>query len=211
MNKTIVAIAVALAFGSVTVVQAQDAPAQDAPAQSHMDMSHMSQADMATMTAQPTQPAATPAAAINDAEIAHIAYTAGAIDVTAAKQALAKSQNKDVRAFAEVMERDHTAVNNQALALAKKLGVVPQDNATSKSLLDGAKAEQQKLNGLTGAAFDKAYADNEVAYHKAVLVALDGTLIPATQNAELKALLETGSKLFHEHELHAEHLAASLK
>ena len=134
------------------------------------------------------------APAINDAQIAHIAYTAGAIDVTAAKQALSKSHNKAVIEFAKEMARDHAAVNDQALALAK-----------------GAAAEQTKLAALSGAAYDKAYADNEVAFHKAVLAALDGTLIPATQNAELKSLLETGSKLFHEHQMHAEHLAASLK
>jgi len=155
--------------------------------------------------------AATPAPAINDAQIAHIAYTAGAIDVTAAKQALSKSHNKAVRQFAEEMARDHAAVNDQALALAKKLGVTPADNGTSQSLAKGAAAEQTKLAALSGAAYDKAYAENEVAFHKAVLAALDGTLIPSTQNAELKSLLETGSKLFHEHEMHAEHLAASLK
>jgi len=151
------------------------------------------------------------APAINDAQIAHIAYTAGAIDVTAAKQALSKSHNKAVIEFAKEMARDHAAVNDQALALAKKLGVTPADNATSQSLAKGAAAEQTKLAALSGAAYDKAYAANEVAFHKAVLAALDGTLIPATQNAELKSLLETGSKLFHEHQMHAEHLAASLK
>lgn len=155
--------------------------------------------------------AAAPAPAINDAQIAHIAYTAGVIDVTAAKQALQKSHSADVRAFAEEMARDHAAVNDQALALAKKLGVTPADNATSQSLAKGAAAEQKKLAALSGAAYDKAYADNEVAFHKAVLTALDGTLIPSTQNAELKSLLETGSKLFHSHEMHAEHLAQSLK
>ncbi len=156
--------------------------------------------------------AQTPAApAINDAQIAHIAYTAGVIDVTAAKQALAKSHNKAVRAFAQEMARDHAAVNDQALALVKKLGVTPQDNPTSQSLSRDAAAEQKKLAALDGAAYDKAYAANEVAYHKTVNGALSGTLIPSAQNAELKSLLETGLKLFQSHQMHAEHLAQSLK
>ncbi|TPG46738.1 DUF4142 domain-containing protein [Rhodanobacter glycinis] len=156
--------------------------------------------------------AQTPAApAINDAQIAHIAYTAGVIDITAAKQALAKSHNKAVRAFAEEMARDHAAVNDQALALVKKLGVTPQDNATSQSLSTGAAAEQKKLAALSGSAYDKAYVANEVAYHKTVNGALSGTLIPSAQNAELKSLLETGLKLFQSHQMHAEHLAQSLK
>ncbi|HEV2681548.1 MAG TPA: DUF4142 domain-containing protein [Rhodanobacter sp.] len=154
-------------------------------------------------------PAAAPA--INDAQIAHIAYTAGDIDITAARQALKKSSNKDVRAFAEEMARDHAAVNVQALALVKKLGVTPQDNPTSQSLSKNAAAELKKLAALKGSAFDQAYIDNEVAYHQAVNGALSGTLIPSAQNAELKSLLETGLKLFQSHQMHAEHLAQSLK
>lgn len=153
--------------------------------------------------------AATPA--INDAQIAHIAYTAGAIDVEAAKQALQKSHDPQVRAFAEEMARDHAAVNEQALALVKKLGVTPQDNPTSQSLSAAAADEQKKLEALDGAAFDRAYAANEVAFHQTVNGALSGTLIPAAQNAELKSLLETGLKLFQSHQMHAEHLAQSLK
>ena len=65
-----------------------------------------------------------------DPQIAHIAYTAGVIDIAAAKQALAKTSNKDIKAFAEDMVRDHEAVNNQALALVKKLKVTPEDNDT---------------------------------------------------------------------------------
>jgi len=151
------------------------------------------------------------AQAPNDAQIAHIAYTAGAIDIAAGKQAIAKSHNKAVLDFANEMVRDHTAVNDQALALVKKLGVTPQDNPTSQSLASAAAAEQTKLAALSGAAYDKAYAANEVAFHKTVNGALSGTLIPSAQNPELKSLLETGLKLFQSHQMHAEHLAQSLK
>jgi putative membrane protein len=146
----------------------------------------------------------------NDAQIAHVAYTAGVIDIQAAQLALEKSKNKDVRAFAEDMARDHKAVNDQALALVKKLNVTPQDNDTSKSLQKQAAEKQAALKKLNGAAFDKAYAENEVAYHKTVDGALQGTLIPSASNAELKDLLTTGLKIFQGHEQHAEHLAQSL-
>jgi putative membrane protein len=145
---------------------------------------------------------------INDAQIAHIAYTAGVLDVAAGKQALAKSKDKAVRDFAAEMVRDHTAVNDQALALVKKLGVTPQDNPTSQALTNDAAAKQKSLAALNGAAFDKAYVANEIAYHKTVNGALANTLIPTAQNAELKGLLQTGLKLFTEHQTHAEHLAA---
>jgi putative membrane protein len=147
------------------------------------------------------------AAGPTDPQIAHIAYTAGLIDIEAGKQALDKSQNNDVRAFAQQMIGDHTAVNDQALALVKKLNVTPEDNATSKSLAEAADAERKKLADLSGAAFDKAYVDNEVAYHKAVDDAVSKTLIPSAQNAELKTLLQNGLKLFEAHLAHAEQLA----
>jgi len=143
-----------------------------------------------------------------DPQIAHIAYTAGEIDIKAAQQALAISKTEHVRAFANSMLRDHKAVNDKALALVKKLNVTPEDNATSQALLKGANAEHAALAKLSGAAFDKAYVDNEVAFHKTVNGALRDTLIPSAENAELKALLTTGLAIFEGHQQHAEHLAA---
>src|SRR5215472_19183200 len=113
-----------------------------------------------------------------DPQIAHIAYTAGVIDINAAKQALKKAKNKDVKAFAQDMVRDHEAVNKQALDLVKKLNVTPQDNDTSKALSKQASDKLAELGKLNGAAFDKAYVANEVAYHKTVNGALEKQLIP---------------------------------
>jgi putative membrane protein len=147
----------------------------------------------------------------NDAQIAHIAYTAGQLDIEAAEQATQKSKNKDVLAFAADMERDHKAVNDKALALVKKLGVTPEDNATSKALSKQAADKRAELAKLSGKDFDKAYIDNEVAYHKTVDSALQSTLIPDASNEELKDLLTTGLKIFQGHEQHAEHVAAEFK
>ena len=151
------------------------------------------------------------AAGPTDPEIAHIAYTAGNIDIAAAKQALAKSHNATVRAFASEMVRDHQAVNDKALALLKELKVTPQDNATSDSLSKQADATLKRFATLNEHDFDHAYLNNEVAYHGTVNSALKTTLIPSATNAQLKSLLETGLALFTEHQKHAEHLAATLK
>jgi putative membrane protein len=152
-----------------------------------------------------------PAAAPTDPQIAHIAYTAGNIDIDAAKLALSKSKNATVIAFANDMVRDHASVNDQALALLKKLNVTPEDNATSKSLVQAAADKTKQLSALTDAAFDAAYIANEVAYHKTVNGALQATLIPNAKNAELKALLNTGLKIFQGHQAHAEMLATTVK
>jgi len=146
-----------------------------------------------------------------DPQIAHIPYTAGVIDVAAARQAITKASNKDVKAFAEDMVRDHEAVNKQALDLVKKLKVTPEDNDTSKALSKQAADKLAELGKLKGADYDKAYVANEVAYHKAVNGALETQLIPSANNAELKSLLQTGLKIFQGHQQHAEHVAAGLK
>ena len=146
-----------------------------------------------------------------DPQIAHIAYTAGEIDIKAAKQALEKASSKEVKQFAQDMVRDHEAVNKQALDLVKKLKVTPQDNDTSRALTKQATAKREEFAKLDGAAFDKAYVANEVAYHKTVNGALENTLIPSASNPELKNLLQTGLKIFQGHEQHAEHVAAELK
>jgi putative membrane protein len=147
----------------------------------------------------------------SDPQIAHIAYTAGVIDIEAARQAIAKSGNKAVVDFAQAMLRDHEAVNKQALDLVKKLNVTPEDNATSQALAKAAADEREKLSGLKGKDFDKAYIDNEVAYHKQVNGALETLLIPSASNAELKSLLETGLKIFQGHQQHAEHVASEIE
>lgn len=154
---------------------------------------------------------AAPATSPTDPQIAHIAYTAGGLDVATAQLALEKSRNPAVRAFAETMARDHAAVNEQAVALVTKLGVTPEANSVSASLSDNVSAAMERLKALDGTAFDRAYAAHEAGYHKAVNAALSETLIPSANNAELKALLETGLVLFRAHQLHAERLAAELK
>ena len=156
-------------------------------------------------------PALAEGAKLTDPQIAHIAYTAGVIDVTAGNQALTKASNKEVKAFAENMVRDHEAVNKQALDLVKKLNVTPEDNDTSKALSKQAADKLAELGKLKGAAFDKAYIANEVAYHKTVDNALETQLIPGASNEELKGLLQTGLKIFQGHEQHAEHIEADLK
>jgi putative membrane protein len=146
-----------------------------------------------------------------DPQIADIAYTAGQIDIEQAIDALKKTENKAVEYYAEAMIGDHLAVNKKVVALLHKLKVMPEDNDTSKTLYRNARQKREELRALSGAPFDKAYAENEVAYHEAVNGALESTLIPAAQNAQVKSLLETGLKLFKEHQKHAEKLVDELK
>lgn len=145
-----------------------------------------------------------------DPQIAAIVVTANQVDIDAGKLALSKSHSKDVKEFAQRMVTDHTGVNKSATDLVTKLHVTPQPSATSQSLQKGGDDNMAALKKLSGHAFDKAYVDHEVAYHEAVLDAMDKTLIPNAQNAELKALLVKVRPAFVAHLDHAKHLQAEL-
>ncbi len=136
---------------------------------------------------------------LNDAQVASAAVTANKIDVDYGKLALKKSNNKTVKDFAQKMVSDHSTIISEAAALAKKLGVTPKTNPVTKSLLKGEKKTLKMLKSKSGKAFDKAYIDNEVAYHKAVISAVKNVLLPQTQNEELKNLIKSVAPLLESH------------
>jgi len=146
-----------------------------------------------------------------DAQIAHIVVTANQVDIDAGKLATSKGSTTDVKKFGQQMVTDHTGVNKQATELVTKLKVKPEDNPTSQSLKAGGEKNVAHLKTLKGAAFDKAYIDNEVAYHQEVIDAIDKSLIPSAQNAELKALLVKVRPAFVAHLEHAKKIQSSLK
>lgn len=141
---------------------------------------------------------------LSDPEIASVAVVANQIDINYAKIAKERSKNTDVLKFAQTMTDDHTAVINQAVALVTKLGVTPKDNAVSKKLSSDAEKTKKTLRAKSGKAFDKAYVDNEVTYHKAVIATVNGVLIPQSQNAELKKLLQDVVPTLNTHLEHAQ-------
>lgn len=141
---------------------------------------------------------------LSDAEVASVAVVANQIDISYADIAKEKSRNAEILKFAETMANDHRAVIGQASALVKKLGVTPKDNPVSKKLLADAENTKKQLKATSRAAFDKAYIDNEVAYHKAVISAVEDLLIPETENSELKALLGNVLPALKTHLAHAE-------
>ncbi|GAA3783229.1 DUF4142 domain-containing protein [Corallibacter vietnamensis] len=145
-----------------------------------------------------------------DTEIASVAVVANQIDIDYAKIALKRSKNKDIIDFANRMIEDHNAVIQQAVALVEKLGVNPKDNAVSQSLLKQSKETLKTLKKVSRKDFNKAYIDNEVAYHKAVIDAVNGLLIPEANNTELKGLLEAVVPALEAHLEHAKMTQAKI-
>ncbi len=150
-------------------------------------------------------------AKLNDLEIAHVAYTADNIDIRYAHLALGLSTNPEVHKFARTMIRDHSKVNELALALLKKLNVSPKDNFLSRSLVTGSVKLVDEMAQLRGAAFDRRYAENELAYHQAVNKLVEHTFIPNIENPEVKALFKQGLQIFKAHEKHAEMMVKALQ
>jgi putative membrane protein len=148
---------------------------------------------------------------LSDAEIASVAVTANQVDIDQAQIAKEKSKNADIQKFAQTMIADHQSVIDQAVALVKKLGVTPKDNDVSKKLLSDAGKTKASLRAKSGNDFDKAYIDNEVAYHKAVISTVQNVLIPQSQNAELKQLLQSVMPVLNTHLEHAQMVQKNLK
>ncbi|MEP6467425.1 MAG: DUF4142 domain-containing protein [Parafilimonas sp.] len=141
---------------------------------------------------------------LTDPEIASVAVVANQNDISFAAIAKTKSTNKDILEFAQTMATDHQSVIDQATALVTKLGVTPKDNAVSKKLLSDAGNTEKMLSSKSGDAFNKAYINNEVAYHKAVIAEVENVLIPDATNKDLKDLLQKVLPILKIHLEHAE-------
>ena len=159
----------------------------------------------------PTRTNAKVAGAPTDPQIVGAVETANQIDINYAELAMSKAKDKQVKDFAQQMITDHSTVSQSVFGLAAKLSVTPADSDTSNSLKAQAQQMTQKLQGLKGKAFEKAYIDNEVAYHKAVIDATKTVLIPNAQNAELKKALQGAESLFEGHLQHAQQVQAAIK
>lgn len=163
----------------------------------------------ACMTVAPANAQKSPK--LTDPEIASVAVVANQVDVNAGEQAKRKSKDKDVVNFANTMINDHKSVIAQATALVQKLKVTPKDNAVSRKLNADAQKTLKALKAKSGKAFEKAYIDNEVAYHIAVISTVETVLIPQAQNPELKQLLQNVLPTLRTHLEHAQMVQKNFK
>jgi len=144
--------------------------------------------------------------AIDDAAIVGIFDAANTWDISTGSLAAKKATRADVKEFGAMLARDHEQVRQQGRDLARKLGVKPTAVAKDFALLKNHEEAMKKLNGLTGAEFDRAFLEHEVGYHKAVIDAVTTTFLPAIQNAELKAFVQKVAPAFQAHMLAAQQL-----
>ena len=164
--------------------------------------------DTAMSTAAvPAVPTAAPA--LNDPTIVAIFDAANTADIETGQLAAERGDSREVREFGAMLARDHENVRKQGRDLATKLGVTPTPPADDPAAADHA-AAMARLRGLSGAEFDHAFLQHEVAFHKAVIDAVTSTLLPAIQNAEVKALVVKVAPAFEAHMRAAEALDRKL-
>jgi putative membrane protein len=144
-------------------------------------------------------------AALDDPTIVAIFDAANTWDIESAGLGAKKSHDNDIVALSKMFVRDHSNVRQQGRDLAKKLNVTPTPPKDFQMYKDHV-AAMAKLNSLSGPAFDRAFLENEVAYHKAVIDAIQTTLLPAIQNAELKDLVVKVAPAFQAHLMAAQQL-----
>lgn len=144
-------------------------------------------------------------AKLDDPTIVAIFDAANTWDIETGILAAKKGTTKEVRDFGAMLERDHTNVRQQGRDLAKKLGVTPTPPKDFAMVKDH-EAAMKRLDGLNGKAFDKAFFEHEVAFHKAVLDAVSTTLLPALKNAEVRDLVTKVAPAFQAHEAAAQNM-----
>lgn len=168
-------------------------------------------ASTALLAALILAPAATGAAqALTDPNIVAIFDAANTADIETGSLAAKYATNPDVRALGQTFADAHTSVRQQGRDLATRLGVTPVLPKGDQGATQHA-AAMKRLQGLKGAEFDKAFLDHEIAFHQAVIDAVTKTLLPAIQNAELKAFVEKVAPAFVGHMEMAKNLRAKLK
>jgi putative membrane protein len=165
-------------------------------------------ADQATTDSAAGATAAEPAPArpaLDDPTIVAIFDGANSADIETGQLAVERGSTKEVRDFGAMLARDHKAVQQQGRDLAQRLGVTPTppaDDASAKAHAD----VMASLRTKSGAEFDKAFLDHEVKFHQDVIDAVNSTLLPAIQNAELKDLVVKVAPAFDAHRIAADNL-----
>ena len=124
-----------------------------------------------------------------DANVAAVAHASNMDEIQTSQLALQRSQNAQVRQFAQMMITEHTAVDQQMMQMLQAKGMTMQPNEPARAAMQATAATVANLSRTTGAAFDRAYMMHQVASHRWTLTSLDQSLIPATRDDQMKAFL----------------------
>ena len=150
-------------------------------------------------TTAAAEPAMAPASGgMTDANIVWVVSTANKGEIERGNIASTKGTNAAVKTYGKMIVGEHTALETEAQALAAKLGVTPMMPSGDMTEMN-AKQQMDTFNSTAkGAGWDKAYIDYELTYHQQLMETAKAA-IAATQNGELKALLEKAAPIVQKH------------
>lgn len=167
-------------------------------------------APAATSTAPTSAPAATGAGKVTQANVVAIILAANNTDLSYARLVPARASSPEVKAFAQRMLTDHTALNTRIMDISTSNRITAEDDAISLDFRDHSAARRDILRELDGAKFDSTYIANEIQYHQELLDAISGVLIPSTKAGELRDFVTNLRPAVSAHLAHAEQIRATL-
>ena len=163
-----------------------------------------------TDTTSGTAPVPHPDGALSDAQILQVTHTANLGEIAQARLAQEKAKDPRVKKLAAMMLADHGDADKKGGDVAKKEGLMLSDSTTSTTLKTDGDYTADDLRSKTGGDFDKAYVDAQVREHEAVLDMIDGKLMPAVKDKEVKSFLSDVRPKIAEHLKHAQKLQTDL-
>jgi putative membrane protein len=129
----------------------------------------------------------------SDAEFATKAAVGGMAEVEFGNLALEKTNNPQVKDFANMMVTDHGKANEELIAIAK------MKNITLPGALDEEhQKKRSELNGKTGKDFDKAYVEAMVDGHEKTLKLMQDEAKDG-KDADLKAFASKTTPVVNTH------------
>ncbi len=135
---------------------------------------------------------------LNDKTIFSIYDQVNGFDVETATLGAVKGNSEDVRALAAMVLRDHSGVIQMTRGLARQLKIsydVDGDNDSAKQHA----STLAQLKAKEGKAFDRAYLQHEIKFHRSAIDAVNNTLLPAIENTQLKKLVKAVLPGFEHH------------
>jgi putative membrane protein len=146
---------------------------------------------------------------LSDANILSIFDQANMADIQTARLGYKKGLSQDVKDLAMMVMTDHEAVQRMGRDIGSKLGLIAEPVDGDMALANHARAYGE-LQGLSGEAFDAAYLKHEIAFHTAVIDAINTVLLPEIDAPEFRELVVTVLPGFEHHLVETRRVAAEL-
>ena len=126
---------------------------------------------------------------LSDPQIAMVMRIINLANVREGELARDKSGNAAIRDFGLKVVNDYTAQNNKSEAELSRANIASEDTSLSRQIDASSGTATDRLRGLTGALFDRAYIDRQVEAAQSALSLIDSRLTPSARKKVVKEQL----------------------